>query len=237
MNKKVFTLLFFTIAILLPAIYSCQEDDAPQDSLVISTINNLAEENEFYFTLDNGETMFPGEITAASKRYEDGQRAFVMCNKLEEKADGYDYNVRVKQIQEIPTKDIITIGDGENTEENVGNDPINITYMWITYDRKYLTIEYQYYGTQNLDRQHSLNLAINPIEPEPRSGEDADEYIHLEFRHNNEGDQSDQLEEGYVSFKLDNIKKQMGGKKGLHIRTNTIYENTKAYEVDFPTAE
>lgn len=127
------------------------------------------------------------------------------------------------------------MGEGENTEEYIGNDPINITYMWITQDKKYLTIEYQFYGTGNSNRKHFLNLVINPIKPDLQDNKQTDEYINLEFRHNDEGDFAERLEEGYVSFKLDNIKEMMTGKKGVRIHTNTIYEQAKSYEVDFPT--
>ena len=61
-----------------------------------------------------------------------------------------------------------------------------------------------------------------------------DEFINLEFRHNNEGDYPQTLGEGYVSFRLDKIKEQMEGKKGLRIRVNTLYGGIKTYEVKFP---
>lgn len=235
MIKKEFITFFSLIVTILPILYSCKEDDTPTDSLVISTINNLPDNDGFYFTLDNGKTMFPSEIKADNKTYESGQRAFVIFNQLDQPINGYDYNVQVKQILEILTKDIITMGEGENTEEYIGNDPINITYMWITQDKKYLTIEYQFYGTGNSNRKHFLNLAINPVKPDLQDNEQTDEYINLEFRHNDEGDFAERLEEGYVSFKLDNIKEMMTGKKGVRIHTNTIYEQAKSYEVDFPT--
>ena len=78
-------------------------------------------------------------------------------------------------------------------------------------------------------------LVINPIKPDLQDNKQTDEYINLEFRHNDEGDFAERLEEGYVSFKLDNIKEMMTGKKGVRIHTNTIYEQAKSYEVDFPT--
>ena len=120
MIKKEFITFFFLIVTILPILYSCKEDDTPTDSLVISTINNLPDNDGFYFTLDNGKTMFPSEIKADNKIYESGQRAFVIFNQLDQPINGYDYNVQVKQILEILTKDIITMGEGENTEEYIG---------------------------------------------------------------------------------------------------------------------
>ena len=113
----------------------------------------------------------------------------------------------------------------ENNEEKIGDDKINATYMWINKDKKYLTIEFQYYGTHSEDKKHFLNLVINNLTPAPTADEESeeDEFINLEFRHNSEGDYPQTLGEGYVSFQLDGIKKQMEGKKGLRIRVNTLY--------------
>ena len=154
----------------------------------------------------------------------------------EEPVKGYDYNIQVREIKEILTKEIVTMGEGENTEEKIGDDKINSTYMWITQDKKYLTIEFQYYGTHSEDKKHFLNLVINNKEAEPAADDANDEYIDLEFRHNDEGDTADRLGEGYISFKLDKIQDQMKGKKGLRIRVKTLYNGEKFYEVKFPSS-
>ncbi len=135
------------------------------------------------------------------------------------------------------SQDIVTMGEDDNDEEKIGDDKINTTYMWINKDNKYLTIEFQYYGTHSEDKKHFLNLVINDKEetaPTADEGNAEDEYINLEFRHNSEGDDPQRLGEGYVSFKLDKIKDRMEGKKGLRIRVNTIYGGPKTYEVKFP---
>ena len=162
---------------------------------------------------------------------------FVIFNELEEPVNGYDLNIQVKGINPILTKDIVTMGEDDNDEEKIGDDKINTTYMWINKDNKYLTIEFQYYGTHSEDKKHFLNLVINDKEetaPTADEGNAEDEYINLEFRHNSEGDDPQRLGEGYVSFKLDKIKDRMEGKKGLRIRVNTIYGGPKTYEVKFP---
>ena len=99
------------------------------------------------------------------------------------------------------------MGEGENTEEKIGDDKINSTYMWITQDKKYLTIEFQYYGTHSEDKKHFLNLVINNKDAEPAADDANDEYINLEFRHNDEGDTADRLGEGiylsnWIRFKI-----------------------------------
>ncbi|WP_308745874.1 NigD-like protein [uncultured Bacteroides sp.] len=239
MKKLKFIAYIFAIMTTMPILQSClDDDDSPSDLLVISTINMMSQDSkDFYFTLDDGKKMYPSNGQGWNNAdFADGQRAFVMFNELEEPVGGYDYNVRVKEIKEILTKDIVTMDEEENNEEKIGDDKINATYMWINKDKKYLTIEFQYYGTHSEDKKHFLNLVINNLTPAPTADEDSeeDEFINLEFRHNNEGDYPQTLGEGYVSFRLDKIKEQMEGKKGLRIRVNTLYGGIKTYEVKFP---
>ena len=61
MKKLKFITLTLAIIITLPMLQSCLDDNDHQSrSLVISTINQISEDSkEFYFTLDNGKTMFP----------------------------------------------------------------------------------------------------------------------------------------------------------------------------------
>lgn len=239
---KKFKFIAFILAILttMPLLQSClNDDDSSSDSLVISTINKISPDSkDFYFTLDDGKTMFPSNtLGMGSQNYVEGQRAFVVFNELDQPVAGYDYNIEVKRIKEILTKDIVTLGEGENTEEKIGDDKINATYMWITQDNKYLTIEFQYLGTHVDENKHFLNLVVNHKESESTTDADTNDYIDLEFRHNSEGDSPDHLGEGYVSFNLNEIKEQLEGKKGLRIRVNSIYAGEKFYKVDFSSSK
>ena len=239
MKKFRIIAIIFAILTTMPMLQSCLDDDnGPADILVISTINQTSPDSkDFYFTLDNGKKMYPNNIRGwDGKDFEDGQRAFVLFNELAEPVSGYDLNIKVRQIKEITTKDIVTMGEDDNDEEKIGDDKINATYMWINKDRNYLTIEFQYLGTHSEDKKHFLNLVVNNPEPAPTANENADndKYINLEFRHNDEGDYPDRLGEGYISFKLDKIKEQMEGKDGLRIRVKTLYGGIKKYEVKFP---
>ena len=239
MKKFKFIAFIFAIMTTMPIFQSClDDDDSPSDLLVISTINMISQDSkDFYFTLDDGKKMYPSNGQGWNGAdFADGQRAFVMFNELEEPVGGYDYNVQVKQIKEILTKDIVTMDDEENTEEKIGDDKINATYMWINKDKKYLTIEFQYYGTHSKDKKHFLNLVINNPVPAPTADEEdaEDEYINLELRQNSAGVYPQTLGEGDVSFELEEIKEEMEGKNGLGIRVRTLYGGIKTYEVKFP---
>ena len=240
MKKFKFIAFIFAIMTTTLILQSCLDDnDGPADLLVISTINKISQDSkDFYFTLDNGEKIYPNNGQEwNSAEFAEGQRAFVIFNELETPVNGYDYNIQVRDITKVLTKEIVTMDDEENTEEKIGDDKINATYMWISKDKKYLTIEFQYYGTHSEDKKHFLNLVINNKEADSAAeNEDNtdDEYINLEFRHNSERDSPDHLGEGYVSFKLDKIEEQIEGKKGLNIRVRTLYDGIKNYKVQFP---
>lgn len=187
MKKFKFIAFIFAIMTTMPILQSClDDDDNPSDLLVVSTINMISQDSkEFYFTLDDGKKMYPSNAQGwSNKDWVEGQRAFVIFNELEEPVNGYDLNIQVRGINPILTKDIITMGEDDNDEEKVGDDKINTTYMWINKDNKYLTIEFQYYGTHSEDKKHFLNLVINDKEESaPTADEDSaeDEYINLEF--------------------------------------------------------
>lgn len=234
MKKLKFITFIFAIMTLTPMLQSCLDDDGSSDSLVVSTINVPdPDSKEFYLTADDGKTLFPSNSQLwSNQELTDGQRAFVIFNELDQPVNGYDYNIEIKHIDKILTKEIVTMGEGENTEKKIGDDKINATYLWITKDNKYLTIEFQYLGTHSEDKKHFLNLVINNPQPESTNSRDND-YIDLEFRHNSENDSPERLGEGYISFKLDKIKEQMKGKKGVRIRVRTIYNEIKHYEVKF----
>lgn len=229
-----FILLFLS---LVPFLQSCLGDDETSNQrLVICTITKpKAEEKLFYLTRDNGETLFPSNAQKlGSYKPVDGQRALVLFNLLDEKVPGYDYNIEILNIRDIQTKEIEHLNK-ENADK-IGDDKINKTYMWISKDRKYLSFEYQFHGNRQNKEKHLLSLVINEMKKDITSNAIKD-YIELEFRHNAHEDTSEQLIEGYVSFKLDKIKDQMKGKKGLEIRIKTIYNGEQFYRIDFPESK
>ena len=61
MKKFKFIAFFIAVMTTMPILQSClDDDDSSSDSLVISTINLISPDSkDFYFTLDDGKTMFP----------------------------------------------------------------------------------------------------------------------------------------------------------------------------------
>lgn len=228
MKKLRFYSVVFTFALLIiPMLQSCLNDDDENRGtrFTIGTIEVIGEK-EYFFNLDDGDKMYPSDTTYIHNyTVENNQRVFIHFLPLEEDIPGYDYNVKLIQLENILTKDIIPLT--EETADSIGNDRINATSLWIT--GNYLNIEHQFFHSNNPDKKHMLNLVINETAETP---DPEDEYFTLEFRRNAYNDEQRTPGWGIVSFRLDKIAKQLTGKKGLKIIVNTIYDGKQTYTID-----
>jgi hypothetical protein len=224
MKRLKFAILILCLA-LVPFLQSCLDNDSNVSSLAIATIKVIEGQN-YYFAIDGGEKMLPGDTTnIRNYKVKDGQRAFVYFNLLDDKVQGYDYNAKIEYIENILTKGIIPMTAA--TADSIGDDRITAAEIWIA--GGYLNIEFQILGTSYPKKLHMVNLVQSQI-----GNENTEEgYISLEFRHNAYGDSPDRLGVGLVSFKLESLT--LSAEKGLKIRVNTIYDGVKYYKIDFPT--
>lgn len=224
--KKLKFILLTAVMILTPTLYSCLDDDDDRYSLSIGTVK-VIDGKDYYFLSDKGNKILPGDTTAIHN-YEviDGQRVFVYFYPMDEVVSGYDYNAQVVSIQNILTKGVFQIT--EETQESIGNDPVNITYMW--FGGGYLNIEFQILGTNNPKEPHLINL----VRDEENPGTEEEGYVNLEFRHNAMNDEKVERLVGIVSIKepfTDDLSKV-----GLNIKVNTIYNGVEYYKIEFAEA-
>lgn len=155
-------------------LQSCLNDDDENRGtrFTIGTIEVIGEK-EYFFNLDDGDKMYPSDTTYIHNyTVENNQRVFIHFLPLEEDIPGYDYNVKLIQLENILTKDIIPLT--EETADSIGNDRINATSLWIT--GNYLNIEHQFFHSNNPDKKHMLNLVINETAETP---DPEDEYFHF----------------------------------------------------------
>lgn len=224
--KKLNLFAVTMILTLVPFLQSCLDDnDVDYSDFTIATLRQIEDTDDYYFGLDSGKKMYPGDDSAI-RNYPivDGKRVFVWFHQFEEKIPGYDYNIQVVRMDSVLTKDIIPLT--EETADSIGDNRINMIYHWVA--QGYLTMEFQYYGTRNPNKKHMLNLVYD----ESKELIDEEGYINLEFRHNAYEDNGGSLGEGIVSFKLDKIANEMETAKGLKIRVNTIYDGIKYQKIN-----
>lgn len=228
MKKQKMTFVALMILFLtMPMLQSCLDDwDNDYDTLFAIGTVKVIEGRDYYFALDEGSKLYPGDTTyVRNYALVDGQRAFVYFSELKEPVTGYDYNAQIKHIENILTKDIYFMPAEKN--DSIGDDRINATDFWITGD--YLNIKYQFYHSNDTEKKHMLNLVVN--EASTGEGDKAD-YVNLELRHNAFNDSQISLGTGLVSFKLDNIADLLAGKKGLNIRVKSLYDGERFATVD-----
>jgi hypothetical protein len=228
MKKQKMTFVALMILFLtMPMLQSCLDDwDNDYDTLFAIGTVKVIEGKDYYFALDEGSKLYPGDTTyVRNYALVDGQRAFVYFSELKEPVTGYDYNAQIKHIENILTKDIYFMPAEKN--DSIGDDRINATDFWITGD--YLNIKYQFYHSNDTEKKHMLNLVVN--EASTGEGDKAD-YVNLELRHNAFNDNQISLGTGLVSFKLDNITDLLAGKKGLNIRVKSLYDGERFATVD-----
>lgn len=235
--KKFQLIALVALLSITPIFQSCLNTDSDEDMIVTCPDSGLFSmgtvkipdanmPRDFYFALDNGAKLFPGDTTLVKNYIAiDNQRVFVGYLRMEGLISGFDVNGRIFSLENILTKDIIALT--KENADSIGNDDINLTTRILNED--FLTLEYQYFGSGDKNKKHMLNLVENLTDTK-----DSDqEYVCLEFRHNAYDDPPLKAGPGVVSFKLENIREQMKGKKGLKIRVKTIYDGVQDYKVDF----
>jgi hypothetical protein len=192
-----------------------------ESSLAINTIRLLTE-RDYYFALDNGEKMYPGDTTSIlNYPLVDGQRTIVRFLPLAEKKIGYEYNIKVIEIENIDCKDLIPLTEENDAE--AGNDRINIDEVWIS--GNYLNVAYLFLEGKSEQRPHLLNMVVD------KNSADNDEYVTLQFRHNAHNDEQTVTHVGLISFKLDAIADELIDKKGVRVIVNSIYDGERTYTV------
>jgi len=201
MKFKQFTnmkkILFSMLALLF--LVACNPHDNENqflsDFTSIATVENPNQTSGFYFKLDNNDRMW---ITSTYFPYyspKTGQRIIANYSILSVNNNGTTYNhkVQLNDVYEVLTKGIFNITPA--TQDSIGNDQISIRDIWIGSD--YLNVEFTYLGYNKI---HYINLVTDTAKKY------TDSKIHLEFRHNANGDYATYSKGGIASFKLDSLQ-------------------------------
>ncbi len=187
---------FFIAALLLCisiVLTSC--DDKEGHSLGhfkfdIATVDSLSH-NTYALILDNGDRLWPAAFDVAYLP-KSNQRVFVNYTILSDQQGEYAHYVKINDIWNILTKNVIELND--TNAHIIGNDPIKLNSMWIGGDYLNVDLMFNYGGV----RPHLFNLVNNTLEP----GDENNDVVELELRHNAYGSQSLELFEAIVCFNL-----------------------------------
>lgn len=183
------------IAILFTA---CNDDEGHSlDTYYVemATVINPNLNSTFFLQLDDNSLLWTVASNYYNYRPKDGQRIISNYTILWDKtATGkYDYDIKLNSAYNVLTKGIFNITT--NTQDSIGNDSVYIDQMWIGSD--YLNVEFLYPG---YNKTHFISLVKD------NSKLYSDGKLHLEFRHNANGDAPIYNKSGIVSFNLKAIK-------------------------------
>ncbi len=209
--------------IILSTLISCNKKDEyslGEFRVDIATVNKIGE-NNYSLQLDNGKKLWPA---ASDIRYnsKDNQRVFINYTLLSGEYNGYDHLVKVNDIWNILTKDIVELN--HENESEIGNDPIKINYIWVANDFLNIDFMFNYGGV----RPHYINL----VDVISDSNLEEEETKTLEFRHNSYNSESTRLSEGLVSFNLKSLRQIDVDSVNLTIKVKD-WDEVKTYDLTY----
>jgi len=170
MGKTFLTRSIFSIGILV-FLLSCDDNSHSLGEFRINIATVVPEgENAYSLLLDNGTRLWPA-ATAVIYHPTYNQRVFLNYTILSGPQDGYDHYIKVNDIWNILTKQIIELNT--QNEDSIGNDPVKTNAVWVGGDYLNVSFMFNYGGVQphaiNLVKTHSHPMK-RPVSPSSNSG-------------------------------------------------------------------
>lgn len=227
-------LLGLLCLLTLPTTFIACDDDEFVYYTDMSTVTDR--DGRWVLESDNCGELIPLNTAALTMHDadKDNQRVIAAFNYVDEK-DRSNKGIELYDIYRVLTKDVYCMpADDAEANDSIGNDPIHIRR--ITTSAKHLNFYFSVMGN-NSTIAHFINLITVGDKKEP----DSNGVLHMEFRHNNEGDHPRFPQWAWAAFPLSSIPGYTEGKtKKLSIKvyegndTETIisYDLTDAEKAD-----
>ncbi len=201
--------LFF-LGLLIPLFIACNNDDSVNSRSYsrVATVENPSQSTRFFLNLDDSTKLWVADSYVNYYRPKNDQRVIANYSIISKKNDtvAHDYDVVLNDVYEILTKPVFNITP--ETQDSIGNDPIQIRDMWVAND--HLTVEFSYPGYSKV---HYINLVFDA------SKTYTDNKVHLEFRHNDNNDYPSFYMTGIASFNLKSVQNPGASSVELVIHT------------------
>lgn len=212
----------FFFVLLLALAFACNKNDDNYTYYIKSL--GIYEKTgdaatDFQINLDNGNILIPERVADNLVRFNNGDRVIVYYSSLSELPDTYDgeeIKSEVHYINDILTKDVITISP--EISDSIGNDAIHVHKEDIWISKNYLNIYFSYLGHSRI---HYLNMIKYP-----NDSLDADGRLLLEFRHNDNNDYPSYAYDGLVSFDMNSLQLPGIDSLPLVVKVSDIYGQT-----------
>ena len=204
------------ILILFTIIFSGCIKHADDDAMTFLDLGILNHYGSKYLIITDGGNVLLTESIPVNIDFDENARVSVRYRILQQAPHNdsiqADYLVQVDGINELITKDIITVDD--NNRDSLGNAPVEFRQVWITQD--FLTVYYSFYAGS---KYHDFNLTYDVDEQVD------DEHVYLTFRHNDHNDEEVKQYFAYVSFRLNFLRKEGQSEVKIYFRGKQNAEN------------
>lgn len=220
--------VLFVCAFALPFVFqSCNSDGEEQLYALVTLVNNGIP-GDFTAVMDNGDKIYfsdKGSYTSYSPK--NGQRAVIYFTQFENQVSGYKYNAKLLAVNEILTKDVITLLDPE--KDTLGN--LGIAFRSASISGGYLNIDFGVHHTS--DAIHYFNVVDNQLNAQEKS--DNDGYTVLEFRHKTKKEMIDGGMLVYTSacFRLGEHNPEFSGAKGILLKYKDNESVDQVVKIDY----
>ena len=198
----------------LPTFVACDDDDNFVYYTDMATVEK--EDGRWILQSDNCGELIPANpgLLATFDADNENQRIIAAFNFID-KDNRANYGVELYDLYRVVTKDVYLMpANDEEKNDSIGNDPIYVKRIMTS--PKHINFCFTVLGN-NSDIKHFINLVAVGDNAQP----DADGTLHVELRHNNEGDHPRFRQWGWAAFPLESIPGYSEGKtKRLSIKVN-----------------
>lgn len=198
--------------------------------------------SDYYFVSDNNEKIYVGDRSrVGSYEAQDGNRALITYQLLDQKKEGYDYNIKLYAIEDIrwgatekamSQEQLDLLGSAKTSLlRNVYNQ-----YMCGA-SSEVLNMALAYNSTSEQVKNHLFTL-VKPDFADYVPEETENGYLNLELRHKApEGETTSNVFQEWLSFRLDNFAADLVGMKGIIVTMKPLRpsngEETFSVKIDF----
>lgn len=230
MNKRCLTLLLFCLCACNTA---CEKEESDYPSYISFTTVGVFKHStdKYFFILDDGTTAYPGDSdrVAYNSRGKGGRRAVIYYNFLPQPASGFDRNIALYDIVDIPSKSIVT-ADNEVEVLVLGNDPIGVDEASIS--GRWLDISCYYHVPPTVFDHSKISLVDNQTVTPPADMPEG--YTYLELRLNTGSKRSGTaIRKTYVAYRLESYAPEFTGSKGIYLKVTPPDGDTKYLKLDY----
>lgn len=200
--------IYFVVGILALLWAGCEHEETTYyASLGVIRIT----EDSIIIESDAGNRLLVNNPSSVNSDIVDSTRVLADFSLIETPLPpGIDYVIQLISIEKVLFKPVIELT--EQNSDSIGNDPLQVSNLWLV--RDFLNLSFNYLGGGN---PHYINL-VRPEGPLPQ------DTIAIEIRHNDRNDSETYLYNALVTFDLTSLQNEVADSVILHIRAKE-FEN------------